>query len=132
MVSRVILGLLAALALPAASGPAKDDLAGQFSGRVAGKPVDCINPQDVQSTRIVEGHAIIYDSYGTLFVNTPLSGGDHLRWDDVLVQRIEGSQLCRIDTVGLVDPATRFQRAFVVLGDFVPYTKVKKGRAGQG
>lgn len=122
MINRVLL-LLAALALPAATSPKKDDLAEAIKGRVAGKPVNCINPHDVESTQIIPGRAIVYTAFGTKYVNQPLQGGEHLRWDDVLVQRIEGSQLCRIDSVTLLDPVTRFERNFIILGDFTPYTK---------
>jgi hypothetical protein len=41
------------------------------------------------------------------------------------VTKTFGSQLCSIDTVNLIDRASRFPHGFVSLGQFVPYTKVK-------
>jgi hypothetical protein len=34
-------------------------------------------------------------------------------------------QLCRIDTIRLLDQGSHFERGFVGLGQFVPYTKPK-------
>jgi hypothetical protein len=112
---------------PAATGAARGadgekELAAAIGDRHAGQPVDCIEPTDVRSTRIIDGTAIVYDTGGRLYVNRP-GGASHLRRDDVLVTRIEGGQLCRIDSIRLLDAATRSVRGFVVLGRFVPYER---------
>jgi hypothetical protein len=91
--------------------------------RVAGEPVSCINLRDVQSSQIIDGTAIVYRVGSKLYVNHPRSGARWLDNDDILATRTIGSQLCRIDTVKLIDRTARFPRGFVVLGDFVPYTK---------
>ena len=94
--------------------------------RDAGTPVDCINLRDIRSSEIVPNTAIVYRmNNGTLFVNRP-QGGAFLDYDDILVTRTIGTQLCRTDSVQLIDRNSRFVRGFVVLGDFVPYTKPKK------
>jgi hypothetical protein len=129
---RLITALLAAAALsaPAVAGQRPDPdaaLAKLLDGRVAGKPTSCLPVSFVDQSQIVDGRAIVYRSGGTLWVNRPQSGAESLRDDDVLVTRIYGSQLCRIDTVNLVDRYSRFQRGFVVLGDFVPYRRPKQG-----
>lgn len=96
-----------------------------LAGRVAGKPTNCIGLFGSNSTQIIDGKAIIYGVGSRLYVNEPRSGAESLREDDVLVTRIYGSQLCSIDSVKLVDRASRFPRGFVTLGQFVPYSRVK-------
>jgi hypothetical protein len=97
-----------------------------LAGRVAGKPVNCINLSGTDSSQIIAGKAIIYRDGGRLYVNVPRAGADSLRDDDILVTRTFGSQLCSIDTVNLVDRTSRFPRGFVSLGQFVPYSRVNK------
>jgi hypothetical protein len=97
-----------------------------IAGRVAGEPTSCITLSNTQSSRIIEGKAIIYRVGSTLYVNEPRSGADWLDDDDILVTKTYGSQLCRIDSVQLIDRTSRFQRGFVILGDFVPYRKPPK------
>ncbi|UZK67425.1 hypothetical protein [Sphingomonas sp. M1-B02] len=102
-------------------------LAKLLEGRTAGAPVDCINLSTTRSSEIIDGKAIVYHSGNRLYVNEPRSGASTLRDDDVLVTRTNGSQLCSIDTVQLVDRGAQFPRGFVMLGKFVPYSKVKRG-----
>jgi len=126
--SRLILGaaLTAASITPALAGSrlspeAKlDKLIGD---RVAGEPVSCINLRDIQSSQIIDGTAIVYRVGSRLYVNHPRSGARWLDDDDILATRTITSQLCRIDAVTLIDRTARFQRGFVILGDFVPYTR---------
>ena len=97
-----------------------------LAGRVAGQPVDCINSRDIRSTQIIDRTAIVYQVGSKLYVNRPRAGASSLDRDDILVTRQFGtSQLCRIDTVRLVDRAAMFPTGFVALGDFVPYTRLK-------
>lgn len=113
------------LAAPAMAGDRGGEaaLARAIGARVAGTPVDCIDPQRVRSTQIVDGTAIVYDTGRTLYVNRPAAGAVSLRRYDVPVTRVDGGQLCRVDTVRLFDAVTRMQRGFVVLGRFVPYAR---------
>lgn len=99
-------------------------LAKILEGRVAGKPVDCLFLPDIQSSEIVDGTAILYRTSGNrLYVNRPRSGASTLDRDDILVTKTSTSQLCRIDTVQLLDRTSHFFSGFVALGEFVPYTK---------
>lgn len=110
---------------PAARGEAR--LAAMLEGRVAGKPVDCLNLHDIRSSRIIDRTAIVYDTGGgTLYVNRPRSGKESLRRDNVMVTDTHSSRLCSIDIVRLYDTASRMEVGFVGLGDFVPYRKVAK------
>jgi hypothetical protein len=95
------------------------------AGRVAGKPVRCLSQTSITSSYIIPGKAIVYRIGSRTYVNQPRSGADTLRRDDVLLTRNIGTNLCRTDSVRLIDRNSRFVRGFVVLGDFVPYTKAK-------
>ena len=100
----------------------EQQLAKILDGRVAGRPVNCINLRNMQSTQIVDKTAIVYRDGRTLYVNRP-AYADSLNDNDILVTRTYSSNLCSIDTVDLVDRGARFQRGFVSLSEFVPYTK---------
>ena len=129
LVKSLILGT-ALVAAPAAIAQETPDtqLAKLLEGRVAGAPTDCISLPQARSSRIIDGKAIVYEVGSRLYVNEPSSGAETLDRDDLLVTRTIGTQLCRMDSVNLVDRASRFPRGFVLLGKFVPYTKVKAAR----
>lgn len=102
------------------------DLAQELKGLVPGKPQSCINLSEVNGSHIIEGTAIVYRATGgTLYVNRP-GGAMMLHDDDIPVQYIYGSQLCRLDRMNLLDRSTRMERGFANLGDFVPYTKPRR------
>ena len=132
--SRIITSLLlgAALVATPALAARRDNPDTQLSrllaGRTAGRPVNCINLAQTTSSTIIEGRGIVYRVGGRLYLNVPRSGADVLDDDDILVTRTFGSRLCRSDSVNLVSRAGRFPRGFVLLGDFVPYEKVKGRR----
>jgi len=95
-----------------------------LEGRVAGKPVDCLLQRDIRSTEIIDKTAILYRTRDNkLYVNTPRSGASMLNWGMILVTDTRTPQLCSINTVRLIDSASRIDRGFVGLGKFVPYTK---------
>jgi len=126
--SRLVIGAaLAAAALTPALGAQRLSPEAQLNkvigDRVPGKPVSCINLRDVQSSQIIDGTAIVYRMGGRLYVNRPTTGAHWLDDDDILATSTIGTQLCRIDSVKLIDRTALFQRGFVVLGDFVPYTR---------
>jgi hypothetical protein len=121
------LSAIAALAAPAAapaerlSGEAELDR--MTKGLVAGDPVSCIDTRRFNSTRIVDGTAIVYEGGGMLYVNVPRGGGRGLdRWD-VLVTRQFSTSLCRGEVVHLLDSSTMMQTGAIFLGDFVPYRR---------
>lgn len=122
-----IAGAALTLAGAAVAAPAPEArLERLLEGRVAGKPVNCINQRDIHSAEIVDKTAIVYRIGSKLYVNRPRSGANWLDRDDILVTRSFGtSQLCRIDFVNLIDRTALFPTGFVTLGDFVPYTRAK-------
>jgi hypothetical protein len=129
---RHILSTLAAAAVlattPLAAKPRvspEAELAEALEGRVAGKPVSCINLSNVRGTRIIRGTALIYDAGNVKYVNRPRGGAEQLDHWDTLVTRLSTNQLCRPDIVRLYDSASRFETGFISLGDFVPYRRVR-------
>lgn len=123
---------LALLALPgAAMAGEKVELKGEaklekmLEGRVAGKPVRCLSTPFLQNSTVIDKTAIVYRNGSTLYVNRPTSGLETLDDDDILVTKMFGTQLCNIDKVDLVDRSSQTWRGFVLLGDFVPYEKVR-------
>lgn len=101
------------------------ELAKQISGLVPGKPQQCITLSRIEGSNIIDRTAIVYRSMGVLYVNRP-NGAEMLREDDIPVQYIWGSQLCRLDQLKLLDRSSQMERGFANLGDFVPYTKPGK------
>jgi len=120
-------GVLLAAALPAqAARPAPEArLAKVLEGRIAGKPVDCIQLHQIQSSQIFEKTAILYKAGSTWYLNRPDAGANFLGRDDVLVTDTHSSQLCSIDIVRLLDSGSHFPSGSLGLGKFVPYTKPK-------
>lgn len=124
---------LAALAATAALSPAaharekltgEQQLAKLLEGRVAGEPVDCINPATTWNTRIIDKTAIVYDAGNVIYVNRPADPRS-LDSDDVMVTEVRGAgQLCSVDIVRLHDRNGMWYRGFVGLEKFTPYRKV--------
>ena len=123
MASAVLLATAPAQAKPAVDPQVR--LAQELGGWVAGKPTDCINLQQIRSTRIIDRTAIIYDMGSIRFVNRPRGGAESLSQWDTLVTDTHSSQLCSIDVVKLYDSSARMPAGFVFLGEFVPYKKVR-------
>ena len=126
---RLIRPLIAAALVALAAGPAvarhedpAAELARITAGRVAGKPVDCINLRQAGSSPIIDGTAIVYTVGSTLYVNRP-EGAKTLRSDDILFTKTYSSDLCRMDSVKLLDRGDRMMRGFVSLNEFVPYKR---------
>ena len=121
----------AAFAAPASAADQKtpqEQLDRLLSGRVAGKPTSCINLASATSSQVIDGKAIVYRVGGTLYVNEPRSGAESLDSNDVLVTNTFGGNLCSIDSIKLIDRSSSFPRGFVILGDFVPYKRVKQAK----
>jgi hypothetical protein len=126
---RVPLVLALAGALTCSAAVAADHRSGEgelarlLAGRQAGTPVTCISSPDIDRVQVIDGTAIVYGDGSRLFVNRLQASAPVLRSDDVLVTSIWGSQLCRLDTIKLLDRNSRMVRGFVVLGPFVPYQR---------
>ena len=119
----------ALLAVPMTSAEARPKQTPQqkldklLEGRVAGKPVNCIDTYRHRNTTVIDKTAIVYGSGRTIYVNRP-KYPESLDSDDILVTELHSTQLCSVDVVKLHDRTGGWYRGFVGLGEFVPYTKV--------
>lgn len=122
-------GLAAAAAVTAAPATAtprgEAELARMLEGRVAGEPVDCVNLRRVQSTRVIDGTAIVYEVGRTLYVNRPRNPDALDQWDTQVVRPFN-NRLCSIDTVQTQESGTRMFSGVVFLGEFVPYERASR------
>lgn len=122
----LMLAAAAALAAPVQAAPRltpEQQLAKALEGRVAGKPVSCIDPRANANSQVINKTAIIYGSGHTIYLQKPADARS-LRDDDILVTEIRGGgQLCNLDIIRLHDRNGLFFRGFVNLEDFVPYTR---------
>ncbi|PTQ10781.1 hypothetical protein CLG96_10270 [Sphingomonas oleivorans] len=125
------LPLLLALAVPAMAAekvpPPSAKLTEALKGRVAEKPRSCITLRPTLRSQIIDETAIIYEDTSRLwYVNRPDHGScTSLRRDRAIVTRTPTNQLCRGDIVRVIDPPSPMEFGSCVLGDFVPYRKVK-------
>ena len=92
---------------------------------VAGKSQNCI-PIDRASGSEIFRDAILYRAGGrkVWLADAPgcVTSGSN---DYILVQNIYGSQLCRGDTIRLVERTGGFGAGFCAIRGFTPYTKPK-------
>lgn len=118
--------ILAALLIASPALAASPTLESTLAGRVAGKPVDCINlPRVRSSTTFTSPDSIVYRlSNRTVYLNQP-AGGCGLRGDPILITRTPSTRLCRGDIVSVVDRGSRIPMGSCGLGVFIPYTKAK-------
>lgn len=128
----LFLGAAAISAAPAAAQPGarlspEAELERALEGRVAGRPVDCIDLRSVGSSRVIDRTAIIYGRGSTIYVNRPRSGASSLSRHDAAILRTISNRLCSIDTLQMVDTGTGVQTGLVFLGEFVPYRRVSRG-----
>lgn len=107
-------------AKPRETGEAR--LAKILEGRVAGTPVSCISQSDRDDLEIIDKTALVYGSGRTVYVNRTQNPND-IDSDDILVTRLHGSQLCKLDTVRLRDRNAHMSTGFLMLSDFVPYRR---------
>ncbi len=121
----LIAGAGAVQAKPSPTG--EERLAKLLEGREAGTPVSCISRSDRDNLQIIDKTALVYGSGRTIYVNRPSNAQD-IDSDDILVTRVHGSQLCKLDSVRLRDRTVGAPSGFLMLGDFVPYRRVDTAR----
>ena len=129
---KIALALAAgAMLLTGSAVTAKPKLTGEerlakiLEGRVAGKPVDCINLWETRDQQVIDKTAIVYGWGDTIYVNRPANARD-LDSDDIMVTEIRGggSQFCRLDIVRTHERSGFFYTGFLNLEQFVPYKRV--------
>jgi hypothetical protein len=91
----------------------------------SGPPVSCVSQRDLGSSRSSGPSAIVFQSATSsrLWVNRPAGGCPSFDPQRILVTRTTGTQLCRGDIAGVMDPVSRTEFGSCVLGDFTPYTR---------
>lgn len=104
----------------------EERLARRLEGRVPGRPVNCLTQSQRDNVEIIDKTALIYGSGNTIYVNRPRNP-QSLDSDDILVTRLHGSQLCKLDLVRLRDRTSNVAFGFVTLEEFVPYRRVSAG-----
>lgn len=117
-------GLVIALALPLALGAAAKD---PLAGRVAGKPVNCIDTSTVgNGPIIVDNKTILYQRGSRTWKTSPIGACPALRPLTTLIMIRYGSQLCRNDRFRVLEPGVSIPSAFCRFDAFTPYDRVKK------
>jgi len=117
---------LTALLLASPALAASPTLESTLAGRVAGKPVDCIQlPRVRSSTTFTNPDSIVYRlSNRTIYLNQP-AGGCGFRGDPIIITRTPSTSLCRGEIISAVDRGSRIPMGSCGLGAFIPYTKAK-------
>jgi hypothetical protein len=122
----VPVAFLAFGAVGEAAAAAPQSLDAARAGRTAGAAVPCINQRTIDSSTVFNGAIVYRELGGKLYVNKPDKGRcTILTPDRQLVTRTAGTQLCRLDSVRVVDLVTHMEYGSCTLDDFVPYAKQK-------
>ena len=126
MIAAAVLALTGATAhsadKPTRAEKSEARLAEMLKGRTAGEPVSCIPEFQSNRLEVIEGVAMVYGTGKTIYVAKP----DRLepsQWDDIMVVKRMGSQLCNTDIIRTVDRMGGFTTGVVFMSKFVPYTK---------
>lgn len=109
---------------PAEMAKGEQRLAKLLEGRVAGEPQSCITNYPSSRMEVIDKTAYVFGRGNTIYVQRT-QHPETIDDDDVLIMRLYGSQLCRLDIVTTVDRTSRFYNGNVFMTDFIPYTKVK-------
>jgi Family of unknown function (DUF6491) len=124
MAALALLGGCATTANETAQGP-DPRLTAALEGRVAGKPQNCIRLDQATGSEIFRD-AILYREGRSRFWLADAPGcGSTRPSDDILVQNVFGSQLCRGDIVRQVERVGGFAGGACAIRSFTPYTKPK-------
>ena len=104
----------------------EEKLAKLLEGREAGEPKSCIRTVGSRNLTQIDGTALTYRDGDTIWVNytrNPESIDDSTV---MVIKRFSANTLCRTDHIDLVDRVGGggFLRGVLMLGDFIPYTKV--------
>ena len=93
-----------------------------LAGKVAGQPVRCLPTFRTNDMVAIDENTILYRDGRTTYVNHPLGSCSGLgRFNNSLVTKTLGGNLCRGDLARVVDLRTGVTAGSCALGDFVPY-----------
>lgn len=108
------------------------ELAKLLEGRVAGEPASCIRTPPNDRVRVIDDTAIVYVRGKTIYVNRTSRPSDIDDRDTMVIRRFSGSQLCKTDTVTMIDRGSQMFSGVIFLSEFVPYTRVETNAAAEG
>jgi hypothetical protein len=99
----------------------------ELSGKVAGKPLNCLSSSQTADVIRVSDTMLLYRQSGRLVYQNKLRYTCHglERGDDIIVTEIFGGNLCKGDLLRLVDRTSGIQGPVCSLGEFVPYRKAE-------
>lgn len=126
---KLLLGALALAGLTA-MGPAQDmsgdaELAKAIEGRTAGAPLNCVSASFIGTPQITDRDTLVYRSGRTLYVNQLDVACPGLREGNTIVMEIHGSQICRNDSIRVLEPGSTIPGPYCRLGNFTPFKKAK-------
>lgn len=100
-------------------------LAKELDGKVAGKPINCLNSHRTDNLIRVSDDIILYRHSNNLVYKNKLRSScpGLARDDDIMVTRSYSSNQCRGDIIELIDRYSGIPGGFCSLGEFVPYRK---------
>ncbi len=107
-------------------------LAKLLEGRVAGEPVRCIRTFPNMPMQTIGKTAYVYGRGDTIYVQRTRNPAEIDEGDALVTQRFNAIELCRLDVMSTVDPVLGFFTGAVFFEDFVPYTRVKDDKSGEG
>lgn len=95
----------------------------ELSGKVAGKPVNCISDYNANNLVRVSDNILLYRVSNRLVYQNNLRStcSGLARDNDIIVSEQFGSQKCRGDIIRLVDRNNGMLGGVCSLGEFVPY-----------
>ena len=97
-----------------------------LAGRVAGKPVRCIDIQRNGGPEIVDSQTILYRESGKRVWKTgPVGECASLRPLDTVIVEVYGGQLCRNDRFRTVSVGMSIPSGYCRFRDFTPFDRVK-------
>ncbi len=98
-----------------------------LAGRSAGKPVNCIQQQRIDSSQIFDSGAILYRMKGGPdYLNRPHCAS--LKQDRSIASRTPSTSLCSGDILRVFEPVSGLDYGSCPLNEFVPYERVKKAQ----
>ena len=108
------------------SPKAQQELAKALAGRVAGKPMNCINDfrSQIRMT-VIDDHTLLFRNHGVVYVQNPPGGCANIsnKTNALTTRRSSTNQLCAGDINQVVQPSSGIFRGSCAFGPFVPYRK---------
>lgn len=108
---------------PVRTERAQTRLTKALEGRVAGEPQRCISRFRRNDQQIIDRNTILYANGRTVYRNDPIGGCGGLDPSRIVVtESVAGGDLCRGDTLRILDQVSGSVVGFCSFSDFIPYT----------